>query len=59
MSSVRTIPTSRAQEVEMLVNEEAETVTLVSDRLEAEQSVPPTEWITISADVVIDTKEYR
>lgn len=43
----------------MLVNKEAKTVTLVSDRLEAEQSVPPTEWITISADVVIDTKEYR
>lgn len=59
MSSVRTIPASKVQEVEMLVNKEAETVTLVSDRPATEHSVPPTEWITISADAVIDAEEYR
>lgn len=43
----------------MLVNEEAGTVTLVRDRRASERSVPPTEWITMSADAVIDTEEYR
>jgi hypothetical protein len=43
----------------MLVNEEAGTVTLVRDRPTTERSIPPTEWITISADAVIDAEEYR
>lgn len=43
----------------MLVNEEAGTVTLVTDRPAIECSVPPTEWITISANAVIDAEEFR
>lgn len=59
MPTIRTTPAQRTGSVEVLVDEEAGTVTFVSDRSDTESTVPPMEWLTVSADVVVDVKAYR
>lgn len=59
MSAVRTTAPSEAGHIEVLVNDEANTVTFVSDRPDAESTVPPTEWLTVSADSVVNLETHR
>lgn len=44
--------------VEVLTNENDGTVTFVSDR-DTESGVPPTEWLTISAEAVVAVEAHR
>lgn len=44
--------------LEVLVDREAETVTLIGDR-EPESTVPPTEWLTVPAEMVVDVEDRR
>jgi hypothetical protein len=44
--------------VEVLTNDQAGTVTFVSDR-DTSSGVPPTEWLTVSADAVVSVEAYQ
>ena len=59
MSAIRTTPAQDTEPIEVLIDEETGTVTFVSDRSDAESTVPPTEWMTVSADAVVDVTAHR
>lgn len=58
MATTRTFPEDRSSAIEMRVNEENGTVTFVN-RHDGSETCPPTEWLTVTADAVVDTNEYR
>lgn len=57
--SARLTLTSEVPNVEMLVNEERDTVTFVGDRSDDEATILSTEWLTVSGDVLIDLEAHR
>jgi hypothetical protein len=44
--------------VEVITNRDANTVTFVADR-DADEEVPPTEWITAEAGDLVDVESHR
>jgi DNA/RNA endonuclease YhcR with UshA esterase domain len=53
-----THPSSEADRIEVLANDNDGTVTFVADRDE-ESTAPPTEWITIAKGDAVDLNESR
>lgn len=44
--------------MEVITNRDANTVTFVADR-DADEEVPPTEWITAEAGDLVDVESHR
>lgn len=57
MSVTRT-PARSLGEIKVLVDSENSTVTFVSSR-DADDTIPPTEWLTASSDAVVELMSYR
>lgn len=53
-----THPSSEADRIEVLANDDDGTVTFVTERNE-ESTTPPTEWITIAKGDAVDLNESR
>lgn len=58
MSTPNQNPSAGPKQVDIIPNNEQETVTFVTE-LRSDGTVPPTEWITIANEAVIDLKESR
>jgi hypothetical protein len=58
MSTTRTFPADESDSIERRVNDENGTVTFVSSH-DAENTAGPTEWITVTADAVVDLSANR
>ena len=59
-TSVRPATPSLADrnQIDVISNDEAGTVTFIADYPE-DSIVAPTEWITVDAETLVDTKEHR
>lgn len=58
MSTLSHSQDQQSSTVEVLTDDNAGTVTFVSDR-DTRSRVPPTEWVTVSAEAVVTVAEYR
>jgi hypothetical protein len=58
MSTLSPSQDQQSSAVEVLTDDNTGTVTFVSDR-DTTNGVPPTEWMTVSAEVVVTVTEYR
>lgn len=57
MSTIRASP-RHAGDVEVVTDADSGTITFVSRR-DADDTVPPTEWVTVDADTVVELDSYR
>ncbi|WP_336327121.1 hypothetical protein [Halovenus sp. HT40] len=57
MSTIRTFP-GHAGDIEVVTDADTGTITFVSSR-DADDTIPPTEWMTVDADTVVDLDSYR
>lgn len=55
MSTTSRAPDQDGQSVEVLTDEEAETVTFVAD-FDRDSIVPPTEWITVRSEDLVEAR---
>jgi hypothetical protein len=58
MSTTKFPEMSELRNVELLHDEEEGKITFVAD-LNENGDVPPTEWITVSAQATVDLKQHR
>lgn len=58
MSTASQADNSETARVELIPNEEANTVTFVAD-LEHDNDVPPTEWITVGVEDTVNVTAHR